>query len=83
MANFKRRRPRSAPVKVRRGRYYANRGIKPRFEMGNWPRWWDYVFHTRPKRAATREMERRVMQGDDPDAMAWPLGSRKPHLYFW
>lgn len=53
-------------------------------QMNGWPAWWDRLFHTRPKRAATKRLERAVLRGlVDPDDLAWPLGSRKPHNYFW
>lgn len=52
--------------------------------MGGWPAWWDRQFHIRPKRAATKRLERKILRGEiDPDDTAWPLGSRKPHIYFW
>lgn len=85
--NFKRRRPRLATRA-----HYSNRELKRRYKhlhdpgrwiwMRHWPAWWDLQFHTRPHRATTKHLERRVMQGDDPDAIAWPV-NRKPHIYFW
>lgn len=50
--------------------------------MRNWPAWWDRTFHTRPHRAKVRRLERKVMQGFDPDNIAWPLAKR-PHIYYW
>jgi len=51
--------------------------------MGNHPRWWDLVFHTRPHRARTKAIARRIMRGEiDPDDTAWPLPD-KPTKYFW
>lgn len=51
--------------------------------MSSWPRWWDIVFHTRPKRREQSRLLHKVMQGHDPDAIAWPVNSRKPHNYYW
>lgn len=51
-------------------------------QMNTYPAWWDREFHTRPKRAETRRLERQVLNGRDPDDIAWPL-LRKPHIYYW
>lgn len=77
------------PVRVHREDYdYANwRSVwEPNYisMMSGWPAWWDRVFHTRRKRAEIRRLEGKVMRGEvDPDNLSWPLGSRKPHQYFW
>lgn len=52
-------------------------------QMNRWPAWWDRLFHTRPKRVATKRLERAILRGADPDDLAWPLNSRKPHIYYW
>lgn len=82
MANFKRRRPRTAPS----GGYSANaldrRLGGPAFWLSNHPRFWDNIHHTRPRRAEERLKLRAVLAGGDPDATVWPDG-RKPHIYFW
>jgi hypothetical protein len=82
--NFKRRRPR-----LHTRAHYSRRELKRRLTqaghyawMRHWPAWWDLQFHTRPRRARTTELERRVLQGDDPDNIVWPL-SKKPHVYYW
>lgn len=50
----------------------------------SYPAWWDREFHTRPKRVATKRLERAIVRGlIDPDDTAWPLGSRKPTNYYW
>ncbi len=72
MANYKRRRPRTA----------ARHSASARFPRGA-PRWWDIIFHTRRKRALTKHLERRLMQGDDPEAIAWPVSKNKPTIYYW
>lgn len=50
--------------------------------MGSYPAWWDREFHTRPHRAATKRLERKIITGADPDDIVWPL-RRKPHRYYW
>jgi hypothetical protein len=50
--------------------------------LSQWPRSWDIVFHTRPRRRRTRVAEIRVMKGYDPDDVLWPL-EKKPHIYYW
>src|SRR5262245_2965791 len=43
-------------------------------QMSGCPAWWDRMFHVRPKRAATRRLERDILRGvRDPDDTAWPL----------
>lgn len=84
MANFKRRRPR---LKTRAG--YGKNTWDRRFgflshnAFISWPAWWDRQFNTRPKRARTAYLEKRIMQGDDPDNVAWPISGHKPHRYYW
>lgn len=48
------------------------------------PGWWVRLFMNRPKRAAIHRLERKILLGVlDPDSTYWPLGSRKPHSYYW
>jgi hypothetical protein len=55
----------------------------PQFNrMSTWPRWHDIVFHTRPRRAEERQILNLVINGEDPDGIAWSVG-RKPHVYYW
>jgi hypothetical protein len=50
---------------------------------GKLPAAWDIVMHTRPRRAAEKRLEKRILaDAIDPDDTAWPL-SKKPHTYFW
>ena len=52
--------------------------------MAQTPGWWVRLFMNRPKRAAIRRLERKILHGKlDPDNTPWPLGSRKPHSYYW
>lgn len=51
--------------------------------MNNWPRSWDIVMHTKPRRAQERQALQAVKRGIvDPDDATWPLW-RKPHSYYW
>lgn len=86
MAHYKRKRPRSTVA----GNYSAN-GLRRRLGidswdgihwLGNWPRWWDKMHHTRPARREGRSLETKILRGHDPDDMVWPDG-RKPHSYYW
>ena len=47
------------------------------------PKWWRKLHMTRPKRRENSLYCFRVMKGDDPDGLAFPLGNRKPHVYYW
>lgn len=92
MAHYKRKRARTQG-----SGHYSNNGYRHRFGMSeeefdgsrmlrawyrNYPRYWDKVFHTRPARRKTRQLEQKVLHGEDPDNMTWPDG-RKPHIYYW
>lgn len=51
--------------------------------MSNYPRSWDIQFHTRPRRAKEKLVERKIVTGKiDPDEAIFPL-SKKPHIYYW
>jgi len=83
MAHYKRRRPRTTSVHGRHDNRWKYDPRRPDWRwMGNWPRWHDIVFHTRPHRRRTREAIVQVMQGHDPDAIIWPV-EKKPHIYYW
>lgn len=55
--------------------------IYRRYSRMGYPRWWDKVFHTRPRRAATRSAERAALL-TDAEGLIWPL-DKKPHKYYW
>lgn len=68
MANFRRSRPRH----LTRSRAHCH-----------YPKWWDVVFHTRPRRRRESLMLRKVVIGAiDADNAVWPL-EHKPHKYYW
>jgi hypothetical protein len=56
----------------------------PQFRrMGNWPRSWDILHHSRPRRAKEKAFARAIVKGaKDPDNVCWPL-AKKPHIYYW
>lgn len=47
-----------------------------------YPRWWDKMFHTRPRRSAVRALEREALISDEVADLIWPL-DKKPHQYYW
>jgi hypothetical protein len=47
------------------------------------PRWWRRMFMVQPLRRANKDHIHRVCRGDDPEGISWPMGSRKPHHYYW
>lgn len=50
---------------------------------GNWPAAWDIIQHTRPRRAAEKRLENKIIRGViDVEDIAWPL-EKKPHIYYW
>ena len=74
MANYKRKRPKTAVTHNAESRGHWLR---------HWPRWWDVVFHTRPsRRRASRLVADFVSGRRDPDDTIMPNG-RQPHEYYW
>lgn len=45
------------------------------------PSAWNHCFHTKPRRAQHRQLLHRVLRGEY--EQVWPLGSRKPHNYYY
>jgi hypothetical protein len=82
MAHYKRGRPRTSPSHNTRWNKWRSENVPEYRWMSHWPRYWDIVFHTRPHRRRTRECVVLVMQGRDPDNIAWPV-AKKPHIYYW
>lgn len=55
---------------------------RPPFPIST-PKWWRKLHMTRPKRRDNKFACARIMKGDDPDGIPFPLGNRKPHVYYW
>jgi len=47
------------------------------------PKWWRKLHMTRPRRRANASCCMQIMKGNDPEGMVFPLGNRKPHVYYW
>ena len=47
------------------------------------PKWWRKLHMTRPKRREDAYLCMRIIKGDDPEGIAFPLGNHKPHVYYW
>lgn len=61
-------------MKHRAGYYWASQT----------PGWWVRLFMNKPKRAAIHRLERKIeTDRADADSVTFPLGSRKPHSYYW
>ncbi len=76
MANYKRKRPGTSPTHGAR-----NSGI---YWLSNWPRWWDIIFHTRPRRRREKHMLKAVMSNRfDFDEACFDIANHKPHRYYW
>lgn len=86
MAHYKRKRPRTTGGQKQYDKWKAKKfkGVgRYYWWMGNWPRWWDIVFHTRPNRRRASVVTRNVLLGKvDVDDASWPV-SKKPHIYYW
>lgn len=53
-----------------------------RFPRGT-PKWWRNLYMTRPRRYENKRLCHSIRQGADPDALVFPLGNHKPHVYYW
>ncbi|WHZ19626.1 MAG: hypothetical protein OJF55_001775 [Rhodanobacteraceae bacterium] len=80
MSNLNQHCDRGANGKLLRGKY--RRGYGPAFPNGT-PKWWRRLFMTRPRRHANAACCTSIIKGDDPDGVTYPLGNRKPHVYYW
>lgn len=67
------------PYKLRDGKIFRDGTIT----MASTPGWWVHEYMNKPKRRKNDRLCHRIIKGDDPDNVAWPLGSHKPHLYYW
>lgn len=66
--------------------HHGDRGKQRKFgERWLWyratPSAWNRCFHTKPRRAQERQLIHRAMRIDY--EQVWPLGSRKPHEYYY
>jgi hypothetical protein len=55
---------------------------RPPFPMST-PSRWVRVHMNRPRRHLHRALCALVVQGYEPEDIVWPLGNRKPHVYYW
>ena len=47
------------------------------------PGHWVSMHMNRPLRQENRRLCRLISSGRDPEGITWPLGSKKPHVYYW
>ena len=47
------------------------------------PGWWVCFRMNRPKRRENRRLCKAIVAGADPESIVFPLGNRRPHLYYW
>ena len=94
--NFRRNKPRTKTSKrgstnswrkrnglvVKPGKHPYGTGDWNTYKSPHWPKWWDVLYHTRPWRAKSKEVTRKVLNGADPDGITWPV-NHKPHNYYW
>lgn len=79
MSNLNQHADRGANGKLLRGKYRSHHG--PLCPNGT-PKWWRRLFMTRPRRRANAACCTRIVNGIDPNGMAFPLGNHKPHVYY-
>ena len=49
----------------------------------NAPSAWVNAYMNRPKRRSNKRLCERILRGADPDGVVFPVGNRKPHVYYW
>lgn len=47
------------------------------------PKAWRNLYMTRPQRRKTKHLCKRIVKGLDYEGVAFPVGSHKPHVYYW
>jgi hypothetical protein len=47
------------------------------------PKWWRKLFMTHPRRRENMSICQAILHGADPNGITPPLGSCKPHEYYW
>ena len=70
-------------AKDRDDRGYLKRKLRGPNDVMSTPGSWVRAHVNRPRRHENRHLCRLVVQGLDPDELIWPIGSRKPHVYYW
>ena len=65
----------------RTGNRWARDGAPWHVDMEPW--WWRNRRQTRPKRYHNRRLCRLVCARVEVESLPWPLGSRRPHPWFW
>lgn len=56
---------------------------RPHGAVQSTPGTWVSVHMNRPRRHENRRLCQKVFAGEDPDGIVWPVGARRPHLYYW
>ena len=54
-----------------------------RKHMTSTPSWWVREYMNRPKRHKNTSLCHLIKKGYSADDVAWPVGNRKPHVYYW
>lgn len=80
MSTTHRYRDRDANGRLFRKYRHPYRGVS--FPRGT-PKWWRKLHMSRPRRRENRRLCQLVMKGADPEALIFPLGNNKPHVYYW
>jgi len=47
------------------------------------PKAWRNLYMNRPKRRENTRLCRLIIKGLDPEGATFPVGNRKPHVYYW
>ena len=51
--------------------------------LGHTPSSYTHEFMNRPERRDNQRLCHRILNGEEPDNIVWPLGNSKPHKYYW
>ena len=51
--------------------------------LSHTPSWWVNYYMNRPKRRKNARLCHLDLKRHDPEDIAWPVGNRKPHTWYW
>jgi hypothetical protein len=58
-------------------------GHESTYWLAHTPRWWIKIYMVRPKRRLDKKLCQQIPKTEDYDSLVFPVGNRKPHVYYW
>ena len=71
-------------VKQEVAKHYSDNNDFNGYSSDKGPKWWNRLYHIKPKRQETRRLIHKTIRLIDyEDTPEFPLGNKKPHEYWW